>query len=215
MSRLVSIGNHFNAAAPFADLFKSVKTIRSGDGFTLQKGDVVLFCGGEDISPSMYKQKANRYCGGGDSMSTRDNWEYILYQEAVKNNIPMLGICRGAQLMCALHGGSLYQHVTNHSGKNHSITTSDGIELEVCSVHHQMMNPFKVKHELLAWATTVISNVHLVEKEQNIEVEIEPEVVYFPEIKGLAIQYHPEFMSMHDEAVKYSRDLVSKLLIGA
>lgn len=213
MSRLVAVGNHFNAAAPFADLFKNVKTLRSGDLTEFQKGDVVLFCGGEDISPALYKQKANRYNGAGDTLSNRDVWEEMVYQQAVRGGVPMIGICRGAQIMCALHGGSLYQHVTNHSGKPHPITTSEGKEIMVCSVHHQMMNPFKVKHELLAWATTIISNVHLVEKENNVEVEVEPEVVYFPEIKGLAIQYHPEFMSMSEEGVTYARELVSKYIL--
>jgi gamma-glutamyl-gamma-aminobutyrate hydrolase PuuD len=85
--------------------------------------------------------------------------------------------------------------------------------LSVCSAHHQMMNPFDTKHELIAWATEVLSPVHLIEGEKNLDVKVEPEVVWFPETKALGIQYHPEFMRPEDEAVSYSVELVKKYLL--
>ena len=91
--------------------------------------------------------------------------------------------------------------------------TKDNLEIHVCSVHHQMMNPFKTNHELIAWASSVLSDVHLIEGETNIPVEVEPEVVYFKDVNGLAIQYHPEFMSDKSEAVVYSTELVKKYLL--
>ena len=95
------------------------------------------------------------------------------------------------------------------------MTTKDNLDIHVCSVHHQMMNPFKTNHELIAWASTILSDVHLIEGEKNIDVEVEPEVIYFKDIKGLAIQYHPEFMSDTSEAVVYSVGLVEKYLLKA
>ncbi len=216
MKRLISVGNAFGAASPFSSLFEKTVVLRRGDILEkpITKDDTVIFCGGEDISPTLYNQKPNRYCGATETLSSRDLWELEMYILAEKAGASMIGICRGAQLMCALNGGSLYQHVTNHSGSNHKMTTNEGETIEVCSVHHQMMNPMNTEHEVLAWATTIISTVHLGEKEKDIPVEIEPEVIYFPKTRGIAIQYHPEFMNGKEKGVQYARDVVSKYLLG-
>lgn len=214
MKRLVVVGNHYNAQAPFLQLFASSVVVGRGEDIELTSNDVLLFGGGEDISPSLYKQKPSRYSGASYNLSGRDMKEVALFNQALKLDIPMIGICRGAQLLCACSGGSLYQHVNNHAGRDHPMTTNDGVNIVVCSVHHQMMNPLGTKHELLAWSSEVLSNVHLIEGEKNLEVEVEPEVVYFNDTKSLAIQYHPEFMSDNDVAVQYARELVSKFILG-
>jgi putative glutamine amidotransferase len=215
MKRLVSIGNHFDAKWPFEHLFSEVVIINSYN-FTdvnLTKDDVLIFGGGEDISPTMYNQKPSRYCGAGEQLSHRDQLEMLMFNNAVKAGAKMIGICRGAQLVCALSGGSLYQHVVGHAGRNHNMVTKDGTVLDVCSVHHQMMNPFATKHELIGWAEEVISQVHLVEGDKNLEVKVEPEIVWFEDTQALGIQYHPEFMDANDEAVKYSVELVKQYLL--
>jgi putative glutamine amidotransferase len=213
MSRLIPVGNYFNAHIPFETLFDEVITLprdyRALD-FKFQKGDVLLFGGGEDISPSLYNQKPSMFCGAGVQLSNRDYIESEMFTLAEENDIPMIGICRGAQLVCALSGGSLYQHVDKHAGSDHLMTTSEGTVLNVCSAHHQMMNPLDTKHEILAWSTEVLSNVHIIEGEKNLQVDMEPEVVFFKKTKALGIQYHPEFMALHDDAVEYARQLVLK-----
>lgn len=214
MSRLVCFGNYYNAQKPFEKLFAtSVVLPRDTSAFEFKKGDVLLLGGGEDISPSLYKQKPSRYCGATKQLSNRDVFEKNIFDIAVKSNVPILGICRGAQLICALSGGSLYQHV-NHHGTSHEMTTNEGTVLSVSSVHHQMMNPLATKHELLAWSTKVLSNVHLIENDDDVPVEIEPEVVFFKDTNALAIQYHPEFMNEHEDGVEYARKVVSKYLLG-
>ena len=217
MSRLCSVRNYYNVMGTFSDLFNDTKQISLNsfeNGFKFKDGDVLLLGGGADISPSLYKQEPNRYCGASASPSDRDAEERMIVQNAVRSGIPIVGICRGAQLLCAMSGGSLYQHVVNHSGANHTMITVDGDKLDVTSAHHQMMNPMGSKHELIAWAEDVMSPVHLIEGDSNVSVDIEPEVVYFKETKGLAIQYHPEFMARSEDAVEYARNLVQKYLIN-
>ena len=215
--RLISLGNHYGAAEPFSHLFKETivmgRRYEAFDNLNLTNKDVVLFCGGEDISPSLYKQKNSRHTSASQDLSERDRFEAHAMNLAITKGSKLLGICRGAQLMCAIAGGSLYQHVNNHSGRGHMMKTKDNLEIHVCSVHHQMMNPFKTNHELIAWASSVLSDVHLIEGEKNIPVEVEPEVIYFKDVRGLAIQYHPEFMSDKSEAVIYSTELVKKYLL--
>lgn len=216
--RLVAIGRYYNADRPFADMFKEVVVSSMAstdhiDTIKFTKDDVVLFGGGEDISPAIYKQKACKWTHASDSLSHRDLMELHAFKRAQAAGSKMLGICRGAQLLCSLAGGSLIQHVTNHGGHDHSMTTNDGREIKVCSVHHQMMNPFATKHELIGWASENLSTCYIVEKEKQEPLKIEPEVVYFPSIEALAIQYHPEFMGRESEAVIYARELVQKYLM--
>jgi putative glutamine amidotransferase len=214
--RLVSIGNYFNAKSPFEILFKETVVVGLDKvaSFEFSKNDVVLLGGGEDISPSLYNQQPNRYTHAGAELSNRDKYERYAFNQATKVGAKVLGICRGAQLICALSGGTLYQHVNNHSGSGHSMTTKEGTVLYVSSAHHQMMNPLGTKHEVLAWATDILSNVHLVEREKDVAVELEPEAVYFNDAQALALQYHPEFMDFNSPAVQYSRELVQQYLIG-
>ena len=215
--RLISMGNFYGAADPFADLFREV-IIVGHDGlnpnFRYNKDDVLILGGGADISPSIYNQKPSRYAGAGANLSRRDAVEVDATNRAFDAGIPSLGICRGAQLLCALSGGSLYQHVVNHANSGHLMKMKDGKEYHVSSAHHQMMNPFGTKHELLGWSSEVRSNVHIVENEKNPPVEVEPEIVYFLDTKALAIQYHPEFMHDAEAAVVLARDLVKQYLLG-
>lgn len=214
MERLVSCGNHYGVATALADVFNSVKVVSDFEvkelGFEFEDGDVLLFGGGEDISPTIYNQAPSQYCHASSQLSRRDTFEMFMYKKALENKIPMIGVCRGAQLICAASGGTLIQHVNGH-GKAHTMTTKEGTVLDISSVHHQMMDPVGTKHELIAWATEALSNVYITEKERLLKIEVEPEIVYFHDVKGLAIQWHPEFMSSEDEAVIYVKKLIKSL----
>lgn len=206
--RLVYAGNYYSAHEPFEGVFKEVVDAIK-QPITLTKDDVVLFGGGEDIWAGLYNQKPNPYNGNQHGKSFRDSFEESLFADAVKTGCGIIGICRGAQLACALSGGSLYQHVVNH-GQNHYMTTSDGEDILVSSVHHQMMNPEGTDHQMLGWSESILSRVHLVEDNKNVEVDVEPEVIYFNKTRALAIQYHPEFMPIKSRGVTYAQELVKK-----
>lgn len=178
--------------------------------------DALVIWGGEDISPSLYGQRASRSTGAGNILSRRDLAESSACLEAIKRGIPIIGVCRGAQLVCALAGGRLIQHVTGHGG-SHSMTTNDNRTLITSSVHHQMMYPYDVNHELLAWSTTNRSTTYVTEddkQDEGMEDKREAEVVYFPDIKALAIQGHPEFMNNpeNDPFVLYCMEMTHKYL---
>lgn len=211
--RLVHVGNFYSAHRPFADLFTEVvDCYRGANEFKFTKDDVVLFGGGGDIWAGFYGQKPNRY-NHTQRKDTRDAVEEIVFSRAAAAGAKMLGICRGAQLLCAMAGGTVIQHVTHHSGSDHSIVTDTGDKLHVCSVHHQMMNPENSEHKLIAWTDVSRSTCYLGEKDTEVKMEVEPEIVFFPKIQALGIQYHPEFMSMEDEAVEYARSLVKEYLL--
>lgn len=185
---------------PFPSL-TSLHTIDNPDD--LDQGSILLLWGGGDISPSLYGKEPSRYSGATDRPSRRDEIEWACIQHAIEIGVPILGICRGAQMLCAAAGGTLMQHVDNHAGRNHLITTNTGDKYKVNSLHHQMMYPFEVDHELLAWSTENLSSVYYDGNNILNEIQCEPELVIFPEIKGIAAQWHPEMMNEKEPATKY------------
>lgn len=174
--------------------------------------DALVIWGGEDISPSLYGDTVSRFTGARDSLSYRDRVESQAVMAAQERSIPIIGVCRGAQLLCAVAGGRLIQHVENH-GWSHHISTFDNKKVVTSSCHHQMMFPFGVDHKIIAWSSKNISPCYINGSNLNdpeMEGQVEPEIVWFPKIKGLAIQGHPEFHSdpENDPFVLYCMDLV-------
>ena len=168
--------------------------------------------GGEDISPALYNKPVSNYTGAGPRPSKRDAYEWALMQAAQERGIPIIGICRGAQMLCALAGGFLIQDVTGHAiGRQHSVKTKEGRSFAVNSLHHQMLYPWDVEHELIAWSPVPLSD-HYMDVNQPIAVPCEPEFVYFPKQKGIAIQWHPEYMEIELEAQAYVAEKLKELL---
>lgn len=75
--------------------------------------DGLLLTGGSDVDPARYGQEP---AGARSVDQRRDALEADLWGAAVQRGLPVLGICRGMQLMNVLAGGSLLQHVEGHAG---------------------------------------------------------------------------------------------------
>lgn len=176
--------------------------------------DCVVLWGGTDIHPSLYNHRPHPMNGAPALPSARDIFEHktVLYCRA--NNIPLIGICRGAQLLCAEAGGTLVQHCLGH-GYDHMMDTNTGKTALVTSTHHQMMNPFSVPHVLIGWALGARSFRYEGEGREDIEEmhnHQEPEIVYFPGIRGLAIQGHPEYAHASTPFVDLCNELIETYL---
>lgn len=190
------------------------------DGFELthkrDEADILLFAGGKDIDTKFYGEQKGKYT---DSRNQRDVVEFGDFQYGLTNKLPIVGICRGAQLACALSGGKLIQHVTNHQCY-HKMETKDGITMTINSLHHQMLNPFvmdKSNYDILGWAKKNLSTTYLNghNKETSLPLTfVEPEIVYFPKTKSLAYQYHPEMMfnGPENETINYTQQIFLKFI---
>jgi putative glutamine amidotransferase len=79
--------------------------------------DGLIICGGADLDPALYGQEPHERTAGW--RPDRDAWEVALLRAAAEVALPVLGVCRGMQLMAAEAGGSLDQHtpdVVGHLG---------------------------------------------------------------------------------------------------
>ena len=191
---LFSVG--FSERDPF-NIFD--KTIRVTKPEELTTDGMIILWGGEDISPSIYNQEVI-HARAPQQPSNRDKLEIAMFNQAVKLGIPIIGVCRGAQLACALSGGTLYQHIQGGHHGDHEVETFDGKTMHTSSCHHQALNLEKVDHELLAWdkdrTTTVFTD-------KEVKSVIIPEVVLLKKTKTFAIQGHPEWMHYKDTFVKW------------
>src|SRR5215469_7707144 len=198
-----------NGLGPF-QLLGTPVDLRYSD---VTKCDAIVLWGGTDINPAIYGAIPHPMNGYNPS-SMRDETEQFYIRRAVEHNIPIIGVCRGAQLVCAMAGGKLVQHMNGH-GSDHDIVTKDGKVYQSSSSHHQMMYPFGMPEEcydILAWSSIKRSTKYEGENGNRMDTpEVEPEVVLFPKIRALAIQGHPEWMEDEEPFVQWclriTRDL--------
>jgi putative glutamine amidotransferase len=78
--------------------------------------DGLILAGGADIDAASYGQDAHRETV--DTVPARDAFEIALTRAAIEADLPVLGICRGMQLINVACGGTLLQHVPDHVGHN-------------------------------------------------------------------------------------------------
>jgi putative glutamine amidotransferase len=76
--------------------------------------DGLVVSGGPDVDPARYG--APRDPRSGPPAPERDAWELALIEAALARRVPLLGICRGMQLLNVARGGTLLQHLDGHAG---------------------------------------------------------------------------------------------------
>ncbi|MFE2375886.1 gamma-glutamyl-gamma-aminobutyrate hydrolase family protein [Streptomyces sp. NPDC059398] len=80
----------------------------------LARLDGLVVAGGADIEPARYGAETDPRTG--PAARDRDAWELALIRVALASGVPLLGICRGMQLLNVALGGTLVQHLDGHTG---------------------------------------------------------------------------------------------------
>ncbi|GGN70430.1 gamma-glutamyl-gamma-aminobutyrate hydrolase [Streptomyces albiflavescens] len=154
---------------------------------TVARLDGVVVAGGPDVDPARYD--AERSPRTGAPAPERDAWELALIHAALASGTPLLGICRGMQLLNVALGGTLVQHIEGHVKDvgcfgHHEVspvpgTLYAGVVPESCAVptyHHQAVD--RLGEGLLASAHAVDGTVEAIELPGSAWV--------------LGVQWHPE-----------------------
>ncbi|MFJ1651377.1 gamma-glutamyl-gamma-aminobutyrate hydrolase family protein [Streptomyces sp. NPDC088337] len=113
--------------------------------------DGLVVAGGPDVEPERYG--AEREPRTGPPARERDAWELALIRAALDSGTPLLGICRGMQLLNVALGGTLVQHIDGHTEDvgvfgAHPVTPAAGTryaavvpeETHVPTYHHQAVD---------------------------------------------------------------------------
>lgn len=163
--------------------------------------DGLLLPGGGDMDPKFYGQERIPACGEPNLL--RDAAEPLLLRAFLAADKPVLGICRGIQVMNAVLGGDLYQDIkpfehlphNGHWAKVHTVTVRRGTLLFrilgqdtvlVNSQHHQAVDRVALGFTLAALSEDGI--VEAIEK---------PDARFC-----LGVQWHPEWLSDADPAMQ-------------
>lgn len=163
--------------------------------------DGLLLPGGGDMDPKFYGQARIPACGEPNLL--RDAAEPLLLRAFLAAEKPVLGICRGIQVMNAVLGGDLYQDIkpfehlphNDHWAKVHTVTVRRGTLLSrilgqdtvlVNSQHHQAVDRVAPGFTLAALSEDGI--VEAIEK---------PDARFC-----LGVQWHPEWLSDADPAMQ-------------
>lgn len=189
----------------------------------LDEIDGIIFQGGSDLAPESYQQEPidpKRWPGD----RYRDQYEFKILESANQRKLPLFGICRGAQLINAWHGGSLYQDLPTQTATprthrcpdqydkiHHPVDCTPGgllhdlygkTRLEVNSVHHQgidsLGNGLKVEARC--------PDDHLIEAFTNETMEDQ----YL-----LGVQWHPEFSATLGDTIEDPQPLLDHFLKAA
>ena len=85
-----------------------------GAGEVIDRLDALVLTGGSDITPQRYRRQPHPHTK--IVRPWRDDWELRLLERALAAGLPVLGVCRGAQLLNVALGGTLDQHIPDALG---------------------------------------------------------------------------------------------------
>lgn len=167
----------------------------------IKKMDGIILSGGVDVHPSFYNEEPMKGLGHVDYV--RDEFEIELARYCIEKMIPILGICRGMQVLNVATGGTLYQDINTQleSSIQHTQKTSDRvgnhhIEIKentflykvygkrgfVNSYHHQAVKDLSEDFEAIAWSEDGLIESMIHKNNQNV----------------IALQWHPELLDVKE-----------------
>jgi putative glutamine amidotransferase len=173
--------------------------------------DGLILAGGADIDPGAYGADTHAETKG--TVPERDTFEIALTRRAFERDLPLLGICRGMQLMNVARGGTLLQHLPeshghhehrrnpgSFDGADHDVRLQEGSLAARAagetthgtkSHHHQGVDELGDGLEITGWST----------------MDELPEAIEAPDSRfALGVQWHPEA----DETSKLIEALVAE-----
>ncbi len=151
--------------------------------------DALCLAGGEDLEPSRYGAPADPLTEPADAQ--RDGLELSLVRIARDRDLPVLGICRGLQVLNVAYGGSLVQHVDGHRELNgpivpHIAVPTPGSKLaDACGIE-----PFSVNarhHQAVSEQTLGAGLIATARIDGLVEAFEDPSLKWL-----VAVQWHPE-----------------------
>lgn len=163
----------------------------------VMKCDGLLLPGGADIDPKLYGQTPSEKCGKPNEK--RDMAEPKIFEAFLSTGKPVLGICRGIQLINVCMGGTLLQDIKEEQKYNHADFFS-----RARSAHPVTISEDSLLYEIFDSVSENVNSLHhqavdKVGKGLKVTAKSEDGYIEALELEGhpfcVAVQWHPEHMS--------------------
>lgn len=166
----------------------------------VSKLDGIVFSGGGDLFPHFFNENPIKELG---KMSLdRDEWELALFKAAYDKKLPILGICRGCQIINVALGGSLYQDIASQ------VPGSSGHYFKAAmdeAVHYININKGTMLYDALGEERILVNSFHHQSVKglgQGLVITAKSDDGVIEAIEGedrsrfvLALQFHPEALT--------------------
>lgn len=166
--------------------------------------DGIVLSGGEDCSPQLYGEEMLNKCG--NITPERDDADVMLIKKALENGTPILGVCRGSQMLNVVAGGTLYQDLSytdqevflkhiqgkDQSTKCHKVKIEKDSFLDelyndevwVNSFHHQSIKDLAPEFKITAKSPDgIVEGFEAIDKSKKL----------------FGVQWHPEMLAARDD----------------
>lgn len=193
--------------------------------------DGIVFTGGEDIQPAYYKEQPNEKLE--EVCPERDTFDLILMKLATDRNVPILGICRGLQLMNTVFGGTLYQDLptqhpsdVKHRQKVTGTTPTHTVslvpdskiaevlgqtELHVNTFHHQAIKQLAPGFKITGYSPdSVVEAIEAYPIRQIMAVQFHPEI--FTAVGDTLMRKLFRFLVNKADTFQMAKDIHSRIL---
>jgi putative glutamine amidotransferase len=187
--------------------------------FYLSKADGIIISGGGDVNPALYGMEDEIWkCEGIDDR--RDTLEIRMIKYAMENNIPLLCICRGCQILNVANGGNLipdiptdFDTIILHDGgtNKHWVNIIEGTLLfGICQTHGDTVNSYHhqaVKEVAPSFMAVAYAEDSLIEAIEFADTTRHPFI--------LGVQWHPEGMEFSNPlsgliAIRFIKESIKK-----
>jgi len=157
--------------------------------------DALVIAGGQDVDPRRYGRQPTS--AGSRLDPDRDRFELALIEAALARRLPLLGICRGMQLLNVVHGGTLVDDLTPVQGVEHTLV----VYPPHVRVHAVELAPGTALRQLYGPAIEVNSFHHQAIGQLGdgiVAAGVAPdgviEAVELPSAPAVGVQWHPEML---------------------
>lgn len=162
--------------------------------------DGFVFAGGDDMDPARYGEEVK--FDNVEIDADRDRFELGLYKHVKATGKPILGICRGIQVLNVAEGGTLYQHIDGHrQTPTPGTVTEQPVNVKKGSMLHGFVEKERIfvnsfHHQNIKDLAPTLE-IDGVSEDGYIEAVHMPNHPFF-----LAVQWHPEIFREHDEGMR-------------
>ena len=220
-----SLSHWLSQGGAFPILLPSLPSGKKNFTDWVEELDALILQGGSDVSPKTYGETPLKPEWSGDAV--RDAYEIALIKEFMAQNKPILGVCRGLQIMNVAFGGTLFQDIETQATELGPLKPLNHRNWEIYDQNFHTVS-FEPGYKLAALykvnSGTVNTIHHQAVKDLASVLEVEArseqdgivEAVrhkQFPEIS--AIQWHPEFQDENDISLLAGQVILKDFLAAA